>query len=143
MRVSPEWIIAVVAWLAVCALALWRGGRTERVGATLLAAGAILSIAAQAWTGSMIAGVYWPIALIDLGLLLAFVALAWRSERVWPAWAAGFQLVLVLSHLAALGDLRIGLRGYIVALNLASYAVLACLAAGTLQAWRMRLAADR
>lgn len=124
-----------VLWLGVCALAVWKGGRPERLAGLALGAGWLASLAAQAGSGGP---VYWPIAAIDVILLLALAGLAWKSPRGWPAWAALFQLVLVASHLAMAVDLRISPRGYVTVLNGAAYAVLACLAFGVLQTWRAR-----
>lgn len=128
-------------WLGVCALALWLGGRPERIAAILLALGWLISVAMQGEAGAP--GVYWVIAAIDLALLLVFVALAWKNERSWPVWAAAAQLVLVASHVVARVDLRITSQGYITVLNLLGYAVLACVAVGAFQAWRDRRLADR
>jgi hypothetical protein len=36
-----------------------------------------------------------PLLLIDAGLLLGLIALAWKSPRPWPVWAAGFQLLSI------------------------------------------------
>ncbi len=38
--------------------------------------------------------------VMDLGVALAFIAVALRSNRVYPLWLAAFQLVSVLSHFA-------------------------------------------
>lgn len=76
-----------LVWMLVCALAVWRGGRAERIAGLALVLGWVASLAVQGWTAGP---AYWPVAVIDLLLLLLFVALAWRTPRSWPSWAALF-----------------------------------------------------
>lgn len=54
----------------------------------------------------------YPLLAIDLVCLFCFLALALRSDRLWPLWAAGFQLVAVLIHLATVWEIDIAPKAY-------------------------------
>lgn len=96
----PAWVWPT-ALLGVCAVAAWRGRDDERLGAGgFLAAWALTLVVFQ----SRNTETQWPVLLIDIALLVSFVALALRSLRYWPLFAAGFQLLAVLTHVASALD---------------------------------------
>jgi hypothetical protein len=48
------------------------------------------------------AGTSLELFAVDAGCLLALLILALMSNRFWPIWALGFQIVAVATHLATL-----------------------------------------
>ena len=64
--------------------------------------------------------------------------LATAACRVWPLWAAAFQLLGVITHVAIMADRTISGRAYYVAAVIWSYLVVIALAVGTWSAWRRR-----
>jgi hypothetical protein len=79
--------------------------------------------------------------LIDLMTLVVFVALSWRYRRTWPVWAAGLQLMTVMSHLLIMTDARLPITSLYTVMNLVSYLIIGCIAVGTFWAWQERRAA--
>ena len=117
--------------IAVCLYALWRGGRDERVVAITCALGALLTHLFI----SPLAGRYGQIEigtlLVDVGVMAAFIAVALRSNRFWPLWAAGLQLTTIFGH--ALKGVSPDLlpQAYGAALQFWSYPILVILTIGT------------
>jgi hypothetical protein len=73
---------------------------------------------------------------VDAGFLAFLALLALRSDRFWPIWAAGFQLLAVITHCARLLDPTLGAWVYITAGVIWTYLVLFALTFGTLGCWR-------
>lgn len=122
-----------VAFLAVLVTALaaafGRGGRTERVGGMLLFTAALLTPLVQL---SAFASVEAGVATIDTLLLVALLLLAFRSGRRWPTFAAAFQAITVLTHLARFKAGPVNGEVYGVLLVLWSYPILIALLWGSL-----------
>lgn len=82
--------------------ALIRGGAPERIGAVIL----IVDFQLSAWVvepmQSRFAGVEWPMFAIDSAAFVALYLLSLVTTRYWPAWMAGTQACVALSHLAGL-----------------------------------------
>lgn len=78
---------------------------------------------------------------LDTLMLLVFGGIAWKFRRAWPIWAASLQLIIVMSHLVILFDLRPGMSAFYTVVNLASYGVLAAIGVGAFWAWQDRRAA--
>lgn len=95
----PHWIIFWIVLLASCGYALWRGRRYERIAAIVFIAATVLSIIAR----SPLQGRYHELEISDLiidsGVLVSVVAIALVSDRFWPLWAAGLQLVDSMAHM--------------------------------------------
>ena len=87
--------------VAVCGGALWKGGREEQVaaGAMLIAVLATLFLRDQSWSGTQ-----WGAFVSDFGLLTVYVMIALRSPRFWPLFAAAFELLCVVTHIARILD---------------------------------------
>ncbi len=128
--------IAAIAWVSVCAFALIKGEREERIGGGALLIGWLGTMTVQQEIG--LARSALPVMAIDVVLLLVLLGLSWRSERTWPIWASAFQLITVLVHIVTLADLRIGIIAYLSAVAVATYGLLICLAIGTFWAWQER-----
>ena len=103
------WALTV---MAVCGVAMLRGGRYERLAAGVMLAG---------WALTMV--VYragfrqteWGILLVDLAALGVFVWIALNSPRYWPIFAAGFHLLAIVTHLARTIDQQVGAWAYLTA----------------------------
>ncbi len=130
--------IATAVGVAVVAFAFLKGDEPERVGAGAYAIGALATLLLQ--EDSRLYGAQWPLIVIETVMLITYAALAWKSRRSWPIWAAGLQSVVVMCHLLTTADLRPPLAAFYAVINLASYGILLVLALGVLQAWRDRRA---
>ena len=114
--------------IVTCGTALWLGRNSERWTAIVLILASIASLIAQS------SKFFQPesgILLIDLALLSYLVWLALRSDRFWPMYAAGFQIIGTLIHVARITDDSIFQSAYATGQILWSYPVLLTLAAGT------------
>lgn len=125
---NPAFIFFLISMLGVCAYAILRGGRDERMGAIALAAAAVLSPMAVShqWGGPELGVIF-----VDLALLAALIMLAMRSRAFWPMWAAGFQGCAVAVHVVATRSPTMLPAVYAETLAVWAYPVLAALAAGT------------
>jgi hypothetical protein len=120
--------------------AFTKGDEPERVtmGAYLLA-----------WMASLLfqddAGLHnnwqWGILALDILMLSVFGGVAWKTRRSWPLWAAALQLVVVMSHIVIMFDLRPGMSAFYTIVNIASYGILLTIGVGTFWAWQERRAA--
>ena len=135
---TPYTQIATAIGVVVVAFAFLKGDEPERVGAGAYAIGALATLLVQ--DDSRLYGAQWPLILVETAMLIAYVALAWKSRRSWPIWAAALQSVVVMCHILPAVDLRPPLAAFYAVINLASYGILLVLALGVLQAWRDRRA---
>ncbi len=111
-----------------CGGALWLGRQNERWTAMAL----LLSGAASAFLQK--SNFFQPesgILLVDLALLFYLIWLAMRSDRFWPLYAAGFQVVGTTIHLARMVDPNVLHSAYATAQIFWAYPVLLALATGT------------
>ncbi|MBC6983104.1 hypothetical protein [Caulobacter sp. 17J80-11] len=128
--------IWAVALLLTCGLALLKGDRPEQTAAVVCLISWLATVFAQDDTASFTPEHLW--LAIDTSVLAVFVGIAWKSQRSWPIFAAAFQSIAVVIHIAFLLDLSIGTRAYIAALAISSYGALGALAVGTWRVWRER-----
>ncbi len=108
--------------------ALWMGRESERWTAIALLLSAFASPLLQT------SEFFQPetgILFVDLLLLIYLVWLALRSDRFWPLYAAGFQVVGTTIHLARFADPNVLHSAYATAQIFWAYPVLLALAAGT------------
>ena len=131
---TPYTQIATAIGVVVVAFAFLKGDEPERVGGGAYAIGALAPLLVQ--DDSRLYGAQWPLILVETAMLIAYVALAWKSRRSWPIWAAALQSVVVMCHILPAVDLRPPLAAFYAVINLASYGILLVLALGVLQAWR-------
>ena len=107
--------------MAVCAIALWRGGRQERLAAGGVLAGWALSmVLAKDRTGAT----QWGVLIIDAALFGEFLWLALGSRRYWPLFAAAFQLLAVVTHFGRALDSGVSGWAYFTAELIWSYLVI-------------------
>lgn len=138
-EISRFEIYGLIVLLLVCGMAIWRGGPVER---------RIAAVVAVAWVGSILldddasSGVQYRLFAIDCVLAVWLVAEAALSRRIWPAFAAAAQLMIVMTHVAFAVNARIVQEGFFSAYYIWSYLVLLALAIGVLTARPGRIGAS-
>ena len=100
--------IWMVCMLGAAVLAYWRGGWAERT----VAVGMVISSIATALVQNTqdFSATQWGDLVVDGSYLALLVWVALRSNRIWPLFAAAFQLVAVFIYFARMADLRVGAR---------------------------------
>ena len=126
----------------VCAFALLRGGRPERIGATVNLAASVATFVLRYFQIARGAPAELVGLAIDGGVLASFFWLAIRTIRFWPVWAFGFALADVIVSLAGglLPDAP--LFAYQTSLGIYAYLAIGALAIGTCRLPR-HVVADR
>jgi hypothetical protein len=128
--------IALSAVFGSSAMAWKWGGFDEKLAATGFVLATLASnIANQNNYNNTETG----ILVIDVALLVGLVILALRSDRFWPMWAAAFQLVGTMVHVASMTETGDFAWAYAVGLLFWSYPVLIALMVGTWMEGRFRL----
>jgi hypothetical protein len=95
-------LLAFYSALLLCAAyASVNGGRTGKAGSAIFIVASITTAAAAQMNPDW-AGTSLGLFAVDAGCLLALLILALMSNRFWPIWALGFQIVAVATHLATL-----------------------------------------
>jgi hypothetical protein len=129
-------LLVILFWLLLivsCGYALWRGRKYERIAALVFISATVLSILGH----SPLRGRYVEIEatdlIVDTAVLFAVVAIALASDRFWPLWVAGLQLVDSTSHLMKAIDASLVPHVYAAAERFWSYPILVILLVG---AWR-------
>jgi len=116
--------------LAICILAIWRGGRYERAATFgLLGAWAVTVVAYRAPN----LPTEYIVLVADLSLLALLIWVALRSPAWWPIFAAGFHLLAILTHLAKDLDRQLGAWAYISAQIIWGYLLAISIGVGS---WR-------
>jgi hypothetical protein len=113
--------------------ALWRGRSDERIAASVCLAASVATRFAISPLSVRYTGLEIGLLMIDAAVLLAFVAIALRSQRFWPLWVAGLQLTSSISHLVKVVDVDLIPRAYAAAAVFWSYPILLIIIIGT---WR-------
>lgn len=102
-----------------CAYALLKGTRDAQIVAVVT----LVASLATYFVVSRYTGVELGVLVIDLLVLLAFTAVALKSDRFWPLWIAGLQLTTSFGHaLRAMEDQMMPIA-YAVALRSWSYPI--------------------
>lgn len=134
-------IVGAVFMVGMALFAFLKGGPTERIGAGAYLFAWFATIILQENNGFLKA-VPSGMLLIDLALLVVFVALAWRYRLSWPVWASGLQLIVVMSHIMILTGQPIMVASLYTIMNFTGYLIIGCLIVGTFYAWQERRAAS-
>ncbi|HEU0100258.1 MAG TPA: hypothetical protein VFQ67_15985 [Allosphingosinicella sp.] len=108
-----------------------RGGPPERVGATILTVGSLLTYAAVSSTTSLYRSLEIGVFLVDVATLLAFLLLALRADRLWPLCITALQVVGTAGHAVKLADPQILPYAYAFALRFWGYPMIFLLMIGT------------
>ena len=106
------------------------GGRTGKAGSAIFVFASLLSAAAAMLNPSW-GSTSFAVFAVDGGCLLLLMALAVNSNRFWPIWAVGFQIVAVATHLATLWIPDIVPKAYQAILSFWSIPILWVMVAGT------------
>ena len=128
------WAILVLT----CGYALWRGNRYEQLAALICIAASVISVLLRAPLHERYMGLELGDLGVDTAVLLAFVAIALRSDRFWPLWVAGLQLTISMSHFFKAIDLQLMPQAYAAAERFWSYPTLIIIAVGAWRAHRRR-----
>jgi hypothetical protein len=118
--------------LAVIVAAYRRGDRETRVAASICLVASLLSAALMTFHQGVAVGV----AIIDLGVLALFVALALQTQRFWPLWVAGLQLTTVMGHGLRLLQPDLVNIAYAAAMRFWAYPILVILMIAALRSHR-------
>jgi hypothetical protein len=120
---------------AGCLFALWNGGAEERLAAAAFALGTLAAplLKDHNWVGTQ-----WWMFAVDLLYLALLLVIAFRSARYWPLFAAGFQLLAILTHIASLIDRDLRAWAYVTAGVIWTYLGLAAIVVGAYNRWRER-----
>jgi hypothetical protein len=111
--------------MTICAIAVWRGRDEERLAAGGMLANWALSILLVRANGGVTSeATQWEIFTVDTALLGLYLWIAMRSRRYWPLFAAGFQVLVVVTHLGRAVDPRVSGWAYITAGLVWAYMVL-------------------
>lgn len=94
LRVTFFWLLL----LASCGYALWRGRKYERIAALVFVTATVLSILGHSPRLRYVE-IEVTDVIVDTGVLIAVMAIALASDRFWPLWVAGLQLVDSMSHM--------------------------------------------
>ncbi len=134
---SPIYAVSLVLLIVSAALALWRGGWSERATAAVL----VLT-----WIGTALAPFNhteppWVAIGLDGAAMLFLLYLALYSKRRWTVWATAFQFLLMANHLAFVRFHELEQWAYVTAYYVWGDAVLLSLIAGVI--WRARDASPK
>lgn len=119
-----------LALMAATSVALWRGGRPERIAATVMILAWIASALGQ--NAHVVLGPQAIITAIDTLLFLVLLAIALTSDRWWPLWACAFQGLTVVLALAMAADPRVWSRSGFIAGGVFSYLTMLALFLGAM-----------
>lgn len=128
-RMMLFWLLLLVS----CGYALWRGRKYERIAALVFVTATIVSIIGQSLLPVYYVKVQTSDLVVDSAVLVAVIAIALVSDRFWPLWVAGLQLVDSMSHLMKAVDADLLPTVYGAAERFWSYPILLILLIG---AWR-------
>lgn len=129
LLVIAFWLLLVVS----CGAALVWGRKYERIAALVFIAATVASILTESPAEGRYNGIEMSDLIVDSGVLVAVVTIALMSDRFWPLWAAGLQLVDSMSHVLKAVDADLIPKVYGAAERFWSYPILLILLIG---AWR-------
>ena len=137
--------IQIVLLLIAFGAAVRRAGWPERIAAILMLGSHALDRYYHWGIGGQ--GSYQQVDLghlaIDLYLLAGFLAIALRADRQWTLWAAGAQIVALLSHPVRLVSGEVAELAYAVMIRAPSWLQIALLYVGVAFVARRRSQAQR
>jgi hypothetical protein len=128
----PTWIIFWLLLLASCGYAFWRGRKYERIAALVFVTATVLSILGHS-PHLRYVEIELTDVVVDTAVLFAVLAIALVSDRFWPLWVAGLQLVGSVSHVLKAVQPDLLPHAYGAAERFWSYPILVVLFIG---AWR-------
>lgn len=123
----------------ICTFAFLKGDEVERIAAGAYILSWFASMLLQ--TDGELREVQWGVFAVDTAMLFVFGALVWKSRKTWPIWATACTLLIVMSHIVLMVDVRPSMAAFLTVVNLAAYGVLISIGVGTFWAWQERKAA--
>jgi hypothetical protein len=129
---------AVVTGL-VLLFAFWKGDEPEKIAAGAYGLGWFASMLVQ--DDVSLYSLQWSMMAIDVIMLGVLGALVWKARRAWAVWATALQLLVLMSHILALVDVRPSASSFYFVINLSGYGVLLAIGVGAFWAWQERRAA--
>ena len=125
------------ALLTVTVLSATIGAQAERSGALLILLINLVSDLAMALNRPSVPEMtlFW----LDLVLAIGLLAITFRFSSLWLGAAMLLQSVILFCHALALGDGGISYFTFMLANNIVSWLMYACLLGATLMSWRARL----
>jgi hypothetical protein len=85
--------------LTSCGYALVKGRKYERIAAVVFLAATVVSVASHLSLHVRYVSMDIGETIVDTGVLVSLIAIALVSDRFWPLWVAGLQLVDSMAHL--------------------------------------------
>jgi hypothetical protein len=132
--------IALVPLILVGIFAFAKGDAPERLAMGVYLLGWFAGILVQD-EGQLYRNFQWMVFVLDVGMAGTFAFIVWQSRRAWLTWALAIQLLVVMSHIVYLFDVRPPVAAFYTVLNLSSYGILLTIGIGTFWAWQERRAA--
>jgi hypothetical protein len=129
----PRYYIFWAILLLCCGYALLKGRKYERIAAVTFLSATVISFVAHRLFQVRYLTLDVSDVVVDSAVLVTLVTIALLSDRFWPLWAAGFQLVGSMAHLLKTIDVTLAPWGYAVAARFWSYPILIVLFLGV---WR-------
>ncbi|QNM83913.1 hypothetical protein H8M03_06290 [Sphingomonas sabuli] len=120
----PRYLIFWTILLVCCGYALIKGHKYERIAAALFLSATVLSLVAHMSIRAGYTAMNVGEVVVNSVVLLVLVGIALVSDRFWPLWAAGFQLVGSMAHILKTIDVTLAPMGYAVAARFWSYPIL-------------------
>jgi hypothetical protein len=115
-----------------------RGGAPERVGAAIIFIGNILTILVVSPWQTQFDSVEVGVAVVDGLMLIAFVVLMMKANRVWPIWMTSVHGLGFLSHIPILLGPLVLPQAYVILQGMWGWPMMALLIGGT-RAHRLRI----
>jgi hypothetical protein len=131
--------IYYVVLLITVGIAVWKGGQPERRAAYVALIASILTSAVTpfpTWTN-----IETSIFVIDVTVLLSFWYIAWHSDRFWPYWITGWQLIGIFGHIQKFMFVEILARPYSLLTIYIAYPMLLVIVYASLTAGRRKQSA--
>jgi hypothetical protein len=113
------------------AYALWRGGAPERLGAGIILAGVVASALVASGASHRWNSVEFGLLLVDATVLVAFIALLVRANRLWPILMTSLLTLQVAGHFLKGMDPHLYPFLYWMTSSLWGYLMVVVLIAGT------------
>ena len=108
-----------------------RGGAPERVGAAIIFIGNVLTILVASPWHTHFDRVEVGMALVDGLMLIAFVPLMVKANRVWPIWMTSVHGLGFLSHIPILLNPLVVPQAYMILQGVWGWPMMALLIGGT------------
>jgi len=132
--------LALLPVVLVGIFAFAKGDQPERIGMGTYLLGWLATILIQD-EGGLYRIFQWKLFALDVAMCMTFGFIVWQSRRSWAVWATAVQLLVVMSHVVYLFDVRPPLAAFYTVVNMASYGILGAIGIGTFWAWQERRAA--